>query len=284
MSDLYYVEPENQAGLNSSRVALVGDEARRLVKVMRKKEGDEIEVFDGRGLGARARVASIARDRVELDVLERILDDKEPDFALTALVALPKGDRQKWAIEKLTELGVRCFIPLAAERADVKFDADVRRRLERQALEASKQCGRLRVMEIASAVSTRELAPLVEILDRRLATQPRELSRDAAALAERLAPYATFDEFQPGDDVLRVVAHPISDGYFGQISFGTLARGLADRVPRGALLLIGPIGGFADDEVRDAVDGGWTPLDLGKQVYRVETAAIAAAALFLHLA
>jgi 16S rRNA (uracil1498-N3)-methyltransferase len=106
---------------------------------------------------------------VELTVLETREDDREPDLALTAIVALPKGDRQKWAIEKLTELGVRRFIPLDAERADVKFDSSVLERLQRQTLEASKQCGRLKLMDVLPSIKPAELPGLVEILDARIA-------------------------------------------------------------------------------------------------------------------
>ncbi|MBR5757757.1 MAG: RsmE family RNA methyltransferase, partial [Thermoguttaceae bacterium] len=123
MSDLYYIASEERAALQDGIAVLTDAEARHLTRVMRKKVGDEADLFDGSGKEYRARIESIARDRVELKVLETREDDREPDLALTAIMALPTGDRQKWAIEKLTELGVRRFIPLDAERADVKFDA-----------------------------------------------------------------------------------------------------------------------------------------------------------------
>ena len=48
-------------------------------------------------------------------------------------------------------------------------------------------------------------------------------------------------------------------------------------------MMIGPAGGFSHDEVRLAAARGWTPLDLGRQVCRVETAALVAATLFTHM-
>ncbi len=285
MSDLYYVSPGDRASFKDGTAALTGAEARHLTRVMRKKIGDEAVLFDGSGKEYLAKIESIARDRVELKIMETREDNREPDLALTAIMALPKGDRQKWAVEKMTELGVRRFIPLDAERADVKFDEGVRERLERQTLEASKQCGRLRLMEILPAIKPTELPGLVEVLSARLegkSDADADYSDLGASIAERYAGSRLFDEIAPDSDVLRVVAHPISDGFFGQRSF---ARLISDRraVPDAVLLLIGPVGGFADAEVQNAVDQGWFPLDLGKQVYRVETAAIVAAALFLHL-
>lgn len=283
MSDLYYVSPEGRAQLEQGVALLTGSDAQHLTRVMRKKIGDEADLFDGSGKEYRARIRSIARDKVELDVLETREDDREPPLALTAIMALPKGDRQKWAIEKLTELGVKRVVPLDAERADVKFSDDVRERLARQTLEASKQCGRLRLMEILPSIKPNELPGLVELLDEKIkGNAPSERSELANNLAKRYDGYGLFDELKLGDDVMRAIAHPISDGFYGQKSFMTLVHEHG-AVPRAALLLVGPVGGFAEREVQNAVEQGWTPLDLGKQVYRVETAAIVSAALFLHL-
>lgn len=281
MSELYFIAPENADAARRGRAILTDAEARHLTRVMRGKVGDEIALFDGSGVEYRARVAQIGRDRVELDVLETIADEREPSVAVTAIVALPKGDRQKWAIEKLTELGVRRFVPLECERSDVKISDSARERLERQTLEASKQCGRLRLMSIAPALEFSELSAFVETLDARLANES-VLSPRAQNLKERFGD-DLFDEFRPGSRVLRAIAHPASDGDFGQLSFASWSRALGGAAPDGALILVGPAGGFSRAEVRAAVDGGWKPLDLGRQIYRVETAALVAAALFLHM-
>ncbi|MCF0233741.1 MAG: 16S rRNA (uracil(1498)-N(3))-methyltransferase, partial [Thermoguttaceae bacterium] len=175
MSDLYYIAPEDSARLDDGVAVLSDAEARHLTKVLRKKVGDEVDLFDGRGVEYHCRIASIAKDKTELTVLATRRDDREPNVAATAIVALPKGDRQKWAIEKLTELGVRRFIPLDAERADVKFSDGVLERLERQVLEASKQCGRLRLMDVRPAAAFSELPALVELLNARLTPDGAEL-------------------------------------------------------------------------------------------------------------
>ncbi len=283
MSDLYYIAPEGRAALNDGVAVLTGSDAQHLSRVMRKKVGDEADLFDGSGKEYHGRIRAISRDRVEFDILETREDDREPALALTAIVALPKGDRQKWAIEKLTELGVKRFITLDAERADVKFDESVRERLERQTLEASKQCGRLRLMGVLPSIKPTELPGLVELLDAKVAGKTdSEYSELAQKLAKRFEGFGLFDEIKPGDDVFRVIAHPISDGFFGQKSFLNLIHE-RKAIPNAAIMLVGPVGGFADHEVQEAVEQGWTPMDLGRQVYRVETAAIVAAALFLHL-
>lgn len=252
MSARYYWEEGD--GRGDRGAVLTGDEARHLIRVMRAKPGDEVLLFDGKSYEYRARVASAGKNDVRLDILEVMKVDNDPEIDLTAAVALPKGDRQKWLIEKLTELGVARFIPLGVERADIKVDDAVVARLRRQVVEASKQCGRSRFMEILPPMTRREAA-------------------------------ASFSE--QGGEGLTVLAHPISDGEFGQISFLDLLRRYFQNGnwsgPKRILLAVGPVGGFADTEVQEAVDDGWPIFDLGKEVYRVETAAVVAASLFLHL-
>jgi 16S rRNA (uracil1498-N3)-methyltransferase len=63
-------------------------------------------------------------------------------------VALPKGERQKWLVEKATELGVTCLVPLITERGVVQPAQAALERLRRTVVEASKQCGRNQLMEI----------------------------------------------------------------------------------------------------------------------------------------
>ena len=65
-------------------------------------------------------------------------------------MALPKGDRQRWLIEKLVELGVSLVVPLRTQRSVVHPDERSLRRLQRTVVEASKQCGRNRLMEIGT--------------------------------------------------------------------------------------------------------------------------------------
>jgi 16S rRNA (uracil1498-N3)-methyltransferase len=98
------------------RGRLVGDEARHLVRVMRCRVGDEVVAFDGRGTSWRARVASIGRDEAVLDLGAAVVEAATRDAPLTLAVALPKGDRQKWLVEKLTELGVPRLVPLVTTR------------------------------------------------------------------------------------------------------------------------------------------------------------------------
>ena len=63
-------------------------------------------------------------------------------------MALPKGDRQKWLVEKAVELGVTRIVPLRTQRGVAQPVEQALVRLRRAVIEASKQCGRNRLLQI----------------------------------------------------------------------------------------------------------------------------------------
>jgi len=154
MSERFFLAAPPQAG----RATLSGDEARHLTRVLRAKVGDLVRVFDGRGGEWSARVTQIGRDVVALDTGNLMPAAPAATRAVTLAVALPKGDRQKWLVEKLTELGVERLVPLVTERGVAEATDSARARLERGVVEACKQCGRNTLMEIAEPATLEALA------------------------------------------------------------------------------------------------------------------------------
>ena len=232
MSERFFITTQ-PAG---DRAVLEGDEARHLTRVLRAKVGDTVSLFDGRGREWPARVAAIGRDRVELDAAEPTVDPAPVAIPLTLAVALPKGDRQQWMVEKLTELGATRLIPLETTRGVAEATASAQARLERGVIESCKQCGRNTLMEIAAG----------RPLERLLAEVP------AGACV--------------------VIAHP-----------GGRLLDAATMPPTATAMiaLVGPEGGFTDEELGTADRAGVIRISLGPRILRVETAAIALAARFV---
>ena len=154
MSERFFLTQPPRDG----RAVLTGDEARHLARVMRCAVGDEVVVFDGRGTSWRARVATIGRDEVGLELGAAAIASATPRVPLTLAVALPKGERQKWLVEKLTELGVARLVPLATTRGVAEATPAAVERLARGVIEACKQCGRDTLMEVAPPRSVAEIA------------------------------------------------------------------------------------------------------------------------------
>jgi 16S rRNA (uracil1498-N3)-methyltransferase len=155
MSERFFLATPPHAG----RAVLAGDEARHLARVLRARAGDEVRVFDGGGSEWVARVAGVDRDRVSLDLVTEMPRLPPAARPLTLAVALPKGERQKWLVEKLTELGVARLVPLVTERGVAEATPAAIERLERGVVEACKQCGRNTLMTIEEPATIAGLAP-----------------------------------------------------------------------------------------------------------------------------
>jgi 16S rRNA (uracil1498-N3)-methyltransferase len=102
-------------------------------------------------------VASIGRDDVMLDMGEAVTASRLTRVPLTLAVALPKGERQKWLVEKLTELGVERLVPLATTRGVAEATPAAVERLSRGVIEACKQCGRDGLMQIGGPKGVAEV-------------------------------------------------------------------------------------------------------------------------------
>jgi 16S rRNA (uracil1498-N3)-methyltransferase len=149
MSDRYFT-PEPITG---DRAVLSGAEAHHLIHVMRAGPGHRIELFDGSGRQWVAEVRRIARCEVELTLVAEETIDRESPVNVTLAVALPKGERQRWLVEKAVELGVRRLVPLETARGVARPGDAALERLRRCVIEASKQCGRNRLLEICPGQS-----------------------------------------------------------------------------------------------------------------------------------
>ena len=139
---------------------------------MRAKPGTQVVLFDGSGAEFVARVERIGRSEVRLAVLSRREVDRELPLELTLGVALPKGDRQRWLVEKAVELGVGRIVPLLTARSVAQPARGTLKRLRRTVIEASKQCGRNRLMEIAEPRAWADYIADAGQSARRLLAQP----------------------------------------------------------------------------------------------------------------
>src|SRR3954471_6185183 len=238
MSDRFFASQP----ITGDHVTLDGPEAHHLLHVMRAAAGTQVTVFDNSGAEFDAVVESTRRSDAILRVTDRREVNCELPFPLVVGVALPKGDRQKWLVEKLNELGFTTLVPLITERSVSQAMASTTERLTRTAIEATKQCGRARLMQIVAPQTWSEFTGINPIVG-----------------------------VPQSPTMRRLLAHPNSP----PVSQFTLSPALPTTIA------IGPEGGFTDGEVSSALAGGWQPVSIGRSVLRVETAAIALAAMLV---
>ncbi len=154
--------------LEPGPVYLEGPEAHHLANVRRLRRGDRVVLFNGDGREYPAEIQDVSKKQVSLEILESQQPPRELEFRLEVAASLPKGDRADFLIEKLTELGVTSFTPLQTRRSVVHPRETKLDRLQRQVIEASKQCGRNVLMEINPLIQWHEYIGLPTLPRRRL--------------------------------------------------------------------------------------------------------------------
>lgn len=232
MNEFFYVPSEQ---IIDQHIAMTGDEARHITRVLRKQVGDPVWIVDGAGKAYESVIRLIAADSVECEVIYEHYHLHEPDIDVTLAVAHVKNpSRMDWLIEKGTELGVRTFIPMQTERTIARSLKE--ERWNNIAVAAMKQSGRCILPKIYPPMNFGEVI------------------RNSSGYDLKLIPYERTD-------------HNLF------ISEAMKHR----KPPRTVLILIGPEGGFTDDEVRMAEDASFIQVSLGRRRLRTETAAIMAA-------
>lgn len=142
--------------LPESGTAVLEDlEAHHLIHVLRGRPSDIVELFDGAGRAARAQVVSVSRKSVDLQILESFRIDPAARHVVLG-VAVPKGDRFDWLIEKATELGVTRLVPLLTARSVVDPRAGKLDKLRHTVIAACKQSGRNDLLQLSSVTPWRD--------------------------------------------------------------------------------------------------------------------------------
>ena len=144
MSDRFYTPHP----LTPGEFVLDGPEAHHLAAVRRFAAGDRVTLFNGDGSEYPATVLTADRRRVVLAVEPAVSANRELGFELVVAAAVPKGDRADFLVEKLTELGATGFVPLVTARSVVSPKETKVEKFQRAVIEASKQCGRNRLMAV----------------------------------------------------------------------------------------------------------------------------------------
>ncbi|HEU4340632.1 MAG TPA: 16S rRNA (uracil(1498)-N(3))-methyltransferase [Candidatus Binatia bacterium] len=238
----FFIAKKNIQG---NRGIVVGDEVDHLRKVLRLGAGDSVTLFDDEGREHTAVIRDLRGGEAEVEILSSYPTERESPLQVALALALTKGEKMDWVVEKATELGVHTIIPFVSKRTVPKLDdrkiAKRGERWQKIALSAAKQCGRTRVPAIL--------------------------------------PLSDFHELieQPRSDTLKLL-------FWEQETRRTLKEVHASRAAATSILLvIGPEGGFSSEEASLAIAHGFQSIHLGRRILRAETAAITAISLVQFL-
>lgn len=221
-----------------ARLRLDDDESRHLVSVLRKAEGGTVTVFTGDGREALARVISNEKRGVPIEIVEVLDQNRRPPRDLELVVALPRGGAADDVIRRALECGASRVTPLLAARSVHRPDKK----------KDAKRRERFERLAIAvMKLSGRNDFPLL----------------GETVSVEELGPFDSGRAYL--GSTLPTAPH--------------LGTRLATEPPSAAVrFVIGPEGGFRDDERERLVSTDHLAVSLGPMVLRVETAVAVAVA------
>jgi 16S rRNA (uracil1498-N3)-methyltransferase len=234
---------------NENSFVIDGDDRHHIFKVMRMETGDKIICVGPDGETAVCEIVKITDEQVVADVVQWKDEKSELPISISIASGLPKGDKLEWIIQKGTELGAHEFIPFSARRSVVKWDekkaAKKIERWQKIAKEAAEQSHRGIVPEIISPINFKALIEKGKDFHYKLvAFEEESRSGETAAFA------STIQQMNQGDSLL---------------------------------LVFGPEGGLAEEEIDLLQENDFTLCGLGPRILRTETAPLyALAAISYH--
>ena len=244
---VFHASRELLAG--SSTVRLDGPEGRHAALVRRLQPRERIDLTDGAGLVAECVILQSDGYALDLEVQDLRMHPA-PSPRLTVVQGLAKGERGEMAVETMTEIGVDVIVPWSAGRSIAQWKG------ERGAKSLAKWRSTARE---AAKQSRRFWWPEV--------TEPATTARVAKLLAGPGVPIVLHEEAElplAGIELPAPGAEPA--GHAG--------------VPE-VVLVVGPEGGIAPEELMQFAEAGAAPYRMGPTVLRTSTAGTAAAAVLL---
>jgi 16S rRNA (uracil1498-N3)-methyltransferase len=238
----FFVSNQN---LQGEKVVFLGQQAHQIRNVLRIQPGDRIVVLDNAGWEYEVALTALSRNKITAQVIEKRQAIGEPGVRITLYQSLLKQDKFEWVLQKCTEVGVTQFVPMVTQRSLIQHPGDIK---------PKKLTRWRRIITEAAEQSGRGRIP--ELLS------PISLEEGLSGL----------DAFQR---CLMACTQAKGRGLRKSLKLGC-------DTPDTVALLVGPEGGFTDQEVKLGQSSGAVPISLGRRIFRTETAAVVAVSLILY--
>ena len=227
--------------ISLEEASIRGEDVKHIYKVLRLDIGEKIIINNGNGCEYLGEISSIDKTLVKVKLLEKLDINNESPIEIYLFQGLPKATKMDLIVQKNTELGIKEITPILTSRVDVKLKGEFKKidRLQRIALEASKQSKRTLIPKI------REPIALDEVIDR----------------------VSNFD----------LVIVPYEDET--EVTIRQMVMSLDKNNIKTVAIIIGPEGGFEKEEIKILKEAGAKIVTLGPRILRTETAGFTATTL-----
>ena len=239
----FFTEPYN---INETEGKILGEDVKHIYKVLRLSEGAEVVLNNCEGLEYLGEIKTITKSEVVVSIIKKLDINNESKVKVHLFQGLPKGQKMDLIVQKGTELGIFEFIPTITARVDVKLKGEFKKldRLNRIALEASKQSKRSIVPQVKEVIEFKEALNQLKEMDL------------------TIIPYENAEDF----------------GIKSLVNYLNNKNIDLDNIDNVGIL-IGPEGGFEEEEIHELKEQGAYIVTLGNRILRTETAGFTATAL-----
>ncbi len=244
----FFVQPENVGEKNI--IIDNKEDLHHMMKVLRLSAGDEIDISDSVEWEYRAELIYLDSDSAEAKIIDKQKFTAEPTVQVTLFQGIPKQGKMETIVQKCVELGVNSIIPVFMDRTVVVDKGNFGKKVQRWQKvsdEAVKQCKRGLIPQVFDPMKAPEMISAFGVFD--LVLFPYE-NEDGTTIK----------------DVLR------------EVKASTAWAEGRNRIA----VIIGPEGGFSDEEARMIVEEGGRSVSLGKTTLRTETAGMAALSMIMY--
>lgn len=226
----------------TQQIEILGEDAKHIKTVLRKKEEEELIVCDGEGIDYICNINHFEENKIIVDIVEKQICEAEPPIKIILFQGLPKADKMELIIQKCVELGIDAIVPVETERSIVKLNKKEYKKIERWqkiAEAAAKQSGRGKIPQIGNVLSFEQALQYSKKLDKSIIPYEKEQKTNLKEFIKN----------------------------FEGKSIG---------------IFIGAEGGFSEQEIVKAVEQNVLPVTLGKRILRTETAGMITTAILIY--
>lgn len=238
----FFVPPEN---FESCQAVITGDDVKHIYKVLRLTRGEKISINNLNGKEFIGEISDISKEKVTVKILEMQDTISESSIDIHLYQGMPKASKMDGIVQKGTELGVNRIIPLWTKRVISRREEASKSKADRWrkiAVEACKQCKRSKIPQIEQGIDMKELSLRLKNYDL------------------IIVPYENSENF----------------------GIKSLKEKLKGKEIKNIAIVIGPEGGFEEDEIKRLRALGGEIVTLGKRILRTETAGIITSAVIQY--
>lgn len=234
-----------KGNISNGKAIILDEDVKHIYKVLRLKIEDEVIINNYEGEEFLGEISYIDKKKVIINIKEKLNINNESSIQIYLFQGMPKTNKMDLIVQKNCELGVREITPVITERVVVKqYGGEYKKldRLQKIAVESSKQCKRTLIPKVNNPIEFNHLLEELKIMD------------------------------------LIIVPYENQEGFGMKKLITDIEKNKIIKIG----IVIGPEGGFEEEEIVELKNVGANIITLGPRILRTETAGFVTTSLLMY--